>query len=82
MLIGTKNFDEIVELSKTGDNAKVDLLVKDIYGGDSPFANLQGDLLASRYPQNLRLKVLDVWLSPLRITTKTKCLMKTRTSGN
>jgi len=49
LLIGTKNFDEIVELSKTGDNAKVDLLVKDIYGGDSPFANLQGDLLASSF---------------------------------
>ena len=32
LLTGIKDFDQILELSKQGDNGQVDMLVKDIYG--------------------------------------------------
>lgn len=32
LLTGINDFDTILELSKKGDNNKVDMLVKDIYG--------------------------------------------------
>jgi pantothenate kinase len=40
LLTGVNDFDTILELSKKGDNNKVDMLVKDIYGEKSPFADL------------------------------------------
>lgn len=49
LLTGVNNFDNILELSKKGDNSKVDMLVKDIYGDNSPLKGLSGDLLASSF---------------------------------
>ena len=37
LLTGINDFDTILEMSKRGDNSHVDLLVKDIYGSNSPF---------------------------------------------
>lgn len=37
LLTGVNDFDTILEMSKRGDNSNVDLLVKDIYGSNSPF---------------------------------------------
>lgn len=49
LLTGINDFDRILEMSKRGDNSKIDMLVKDIYGNDSPFSGLTGDLLASSF---------------------------------
>jgi pantothenate kinase len=37
LLTGVKDFDEITKLANQGNNAEVDMLVKDIYGKDAPF---------------------------------------------
>mmetsp|Transcript_31350 Transcript_31350/g.22713 ORF Transcript_31350/g.22713 Transcript_31350/m.22713 type:complete len:162 (+) Transcript_31350:569-1054(+) len=49
LLTGINDFDTIVKMAPEGDNSKVDMLVKDIYGENSPFKELQGDLLASSF---------------------------------
>lgn len=49
LLTGVNDFDRILEMSKRGDNSEVDMLVKDIYGNNSPFKGLTGDLLASSF---------------------------------
>lgn len=49
LLTGENDFDRILELSKKGDNSKVDMLVRDIYGDQSPYKDLSGDLLASSF---------------------------------
>ena len=49
LLTGVNDFESILSLSKKGDNSQVDMLVKDIYGNDSPFQGLTGDLLASSF---------------------------------
>ena len=49
LLTGVKDFDEITKLAIKGNNAEVDMLVKDIYGNDTPFKGLTGDLLASSF---------------------------------
>jgi pantothenate kinase len=49
LLTGTKDFDKILEMASRGDHTKVDMMVRDIYGDNSPFADLQGDLLASSF---------------------------------
>lgn len=49
LLTGVKDFDQILEMSKRGDHSKIDMLVKDIYGNNSPFQGLTGDLLASSF---------------------------------
>lgn len=49
LLTGINDFDTIVNMAQQGDNSKVDMLVKDIYGESSPFKELQGDLLASSF---------------------------------
>lgn len=49
LLTGERDFDTIVKMAQEGDNANVDMLVKDIYGDNSPFKDLQGDLLASSF---------------------------------
>jgi len=49
LLTGINDFDTILEVSKKGDNNKIDMLVKDIYGENSPFKELKGDLLASSF---------------------------------
>ena len=49
MMTGINDFDTIIKLAAEGDNTKVDMLVKDIYGNDSPFKELGEDLLASSF---------------------------------
>ena len=49
LLTGVNDFDHILELSKKGDNAEIDMLVKDIYGNNSPFEGLSGDIIASSF---------------------------------
>ena len=48
LLTGNREFEKIIEKAQMGNNAKVDMLVKDIYGENSPFS-LKGDLLASSF---------------------------------
>jgi len=48
LLTGNREFEKIIAKAQTGNNAKVDMLVKDIYGENSPFS-LAGDLLASSF---------------------------------
>jgi pantothenate kinase len=48
LLTGNREFDKIIAKAQTGNNAHVDMLVKDIYGENSPF-HLKGDLLASSF---------------------------------
>jgi type II pantothenate kinase len=40
LLTGINDFDEISRLCQNGDNSGVDMLVKDIYGTNSPFKEL------------------------------------------
>ena len=40
LLTGVNDFETIVEMSQKGDNSGVDMLVKDIYGDQSPFKEL------------------------------------------
>ena len=49
MMTGINDFDTIIKLAAEGDNTNVDMLVKDIYGKDSPFKELGEDLLASSF---------------------------------
>lgn len=49
LLTGVNDFDTIIKMAQEGDNSNVDMLVKDIYGDNSPFKELQGDLLASSF---------------------------------
>ena len=49
LMTGINDFDTIVKLAQEGDNTNVDMLVKDIYGKDSPFKELGEDLLASSF---------------------------------
>ena len=37
LLTGNREFEKIIEKAQMGNNAKVDMLVKDIYGENSPF---------------------------------------------
>ena len=49
LLTGIYDFDTIIEKAQAGQNANVDMLVSDIYGENSPFKELAGDLLASSF---------------------------------
>lgn len=49
LLTGVKDFDQIINLASSGNHQNVDMLVRDIYGSNSPFKELQGDLLASSF---------------------------------
>lgn len=49
LLTGIKDFDEIIKRAQNGNNGNVDMLVKDIYGTNSPFKELDGDILASSF---------------------------------
>lgn len=40
LLTGIKDFDSICEYAQRGNNAEVDMLIKDIYGMDSPYKEL------------------------------------------
>lgn len=56
MLTGCRTFEEAISLAASGDNTKVDKLVRDIYGGDYARFGLPGDLVASRYLYSIVLK--------------------------
>ncbi|KAK0087884.1 hypothetical protein PV325_013873 [Microctonus aethiopoides] len=49
LLTKAKSFDELLELAERGDHRNVDMLVKDIYGGDYSSQGLAGDLIASSF---------------------------------
>lgn len=49
LLTGLNDFDEIIAAASKGDHSKVDMMVRDIYGDNSPFHDLQSDLLASSF---------------------------------
>ena len=42
-----QTFDELLQLAEKGDHREVDMLVKDIYGGDYSAIGLPGDIIAS-----------------------------------
>ncbi|PVV02044.1 hypothetical protein BB560_003514 [Smittium megazygosporum] len=47
LLTGSSQFDEMLEISKTGDNSKVDMMVGDIYGTDYDKIGLKATAIAS-----------------------------------
>ncbi|XP_076052846.1 4'-phosphopantetheine phosphatase isoform X2 [Oratosquilla oratoria] len=49
LLTKAKGFDELLQLASEGDHRNVDLLVKDIYGGDYSALGLTGDIIASSF---------------------------------
>ncbi|XP_076763121.1 4'-phosphopantetheine phosphatase [Xylocopa sonorina] len=49
LLTKRKGFDELLQLAERGDHRNVDMLVKDIYGGDYSSQGLPGDLIASSF---------------------------------
>ncbi|KAH6560584.1 hypothetical protein BASA62_010367 [Batrachochytrium salamandrivorans] len=49
LLTDAKDYDEMLEMSKSGDNKNVDMLVGDIYGGDYPKIGLKGTTIASSF---------------------------------
>ncbi|XP_067935692.1 pantothenate kinase 3-like [Watersipora subatra] len=48
-LTGCGSFEEAIDLASTGDNARCDKLVSDIYGGDYDKFSLPGHLVASSF---------------------------------
>ncbi|KAK7582669.1 hypothetical protein V9T40_014114 [Parthenolecanium corni] len=49
LLTKTKGFDELLKLAEKGEHRHVDLLVRDIYGGDCKVLGLPGDVIASSF---------------------------------
>ncbi|KAL3309103.1 Pantothenate kinase 4, partial [Cichlidogyrus casuarinus] len=50
LILGAKySFDELLEMATLGDHRHVDMLVKDIYGGNYESLGLSGDLIASSF---------------------------------
>ncbi|PSN34733.1 Pantothenate kinase 4 [Blattella germanica] len=49
LLTKATGFDELLELAEKGDHRNVDMLVRDIYGGDYKTLGLPGDLIASSF---------------------------------
>ncbi|XP_011879883.1 PREDICTED: pantothenate kinase 4 isoform X2 [Vollenhovia emeryi] len=49
LLTKRKDFDELLQLAEEGDHRNVDMLVKDIYGGDCSSQGLPGELIASAF---------------------------------
>ncbi|XP_035721308.1 4'-phosphopantetheine phosphatase-like [Vespa mandarinia] len=49
LLTNGKGFDELLQLAERGDHRNVDMLVKDIYGGDYTPQGLSGELIASSF---------------------------------
>ncbi|XP_076621257.1 4'-phosphopantetheine phosphatase [Colletes latitarsis] len=49
LLTKRKDFDELLQLAERGDHRNVDMLVKDIYGGDYSSQGLSGELIASSF---------------------------------
>ncbi|KAK7080541.1 Pantothenate kinase 4 [Halocaridina rubra] len=49
LLTEARGFDELLQLASEGDHRNVDLLVKDIYGGDYSALGLTGEIIASSF---------------------------------
>ncbi|CAC5407943.1 coaW [Mytilus coruscus] len=47
-------FDDLLELAEKGDHKKVDMLVRDIYGGEYSTIGLKGDIIASSFGKAAR----------------------------
>ncbi|TDZ15501.1 Pantothenate kinase [Colletotrichum sidae] len=56
LLTGARTFDEMLDMSEQGDNAKVDMLVGDIYGGDYGKIGLKSTTIASSFGKVFRMK--------------------------
>ncbi len=49
LLTRAQSFEEAVELASQGDNSRIAMLVKDIYGGEYSRLNLPGDVVAADF---------------------------------
>ncbi|EFC40595.1 predicted protein [Naegleria gruberi] len=56
LLTGCNSFEELLKLTKTGDNKKVDMLVGDIYGRDYEKIGLNSDIIASSFGKMIQYK--------------------------
>ncbi|CAB3381568.1 Hypothetical predicted protein [Cloeon dipterum] len=56
LLTSAKGFDELLDLAEKGDHRNLDMLVKDIYGGDYELLGLPGDLIASSFGKAMHAK--------------------------
>jgi len=50
-----QGFDELLDLAEIGDHRKVDMLVRDIYGGDLNALGLSGDIIASAFGKAMNI---------------------------
>jgi len=56
LLTGARTFDEMLGMAERGDNAKVDMLVGDIYGTDYGKIGLKSSTIASSFGKVFRMK--------------------------
>ena len=56
LLTGARTFDDMLAKAERGDNAKVDMLVGDIYGGDYNKIGLKSSAIASSFGKVFRMK--------------------------
>lgn len=49
MLLDCATFDDVIELTRQGDNSNVDMLVKDIYGGHYQNLGLDANIIAASF---------------------------------
>lgn len=54
LMTKAKSFDELLELAERGDHRSVDMLVKDIYGGNYEAVGLTSDLIACSFGKTVR----------------------------
>ena len=57
LLTDAKNYEEMLEISKLGDNKNVDMLVGDIYGGDYSKIGLKSSTIASSFGKVIKVPV-------------------------
>ncbi|KUJ07271.1 pantothenate kinase-like protein [Mollisia scopiformis] len=56
LLTGSRTFDEMLGMAEAGDNAKVDMLVGDIYGTDYGKIGLKSSTIASSFGKVFKMK--------------------------
>jgi len=56
LLTGARTFDDMLAMAERGDNAKVDMLVGDIYGTDYTKIGLKSSAIASSFGKVFRMK--------------------------
>ncbi|RYO88395.1 hypothetical protein DL762_003781 [Monosporascus cannonballus] len=57
LLTGAQSFDDMLDMAAKGDNAKVDMLVGDIYGADYGKIGLKSTTIASSFGKVFRMKL-------------------------